>query len=102
MGGKFMELKDFIGKIVISTSTNKRYRLHRITSPYIDVESELPNSGGYPSHYRFDCINGDPFSSGTLVFEDQSLTEPFKAAYQAYCNTEDARWENYGYYMRKY
>ena len=97
-----MELKDFIGKIVISTSTNKRYRLHRITSPYIDVESELPNSSGYPSHYRFDCINGDPFSSGSLVFEDQSLTEPFKAAYQAYCSTEDARWENYGYYMRKY
>ena len=97
-----MELKDFIGKIVISTSTNKRYRLHRITSPYIDVESELPNSSGYPSHYRFDCINGDPISNGNLMFEDQSLTEPFKAAYQAYCSTEDARWENYGYYMRKY
>ena len=70
-----MELGQFIGKIVISTSTNKRYRLHRITSPYIDVESEQPNSSGYHSHYRFNCINDDPISNGNLVFEDQSLTE---------------------------
>ena len=96
-----MELKQFIGKIVISTSTNKRYRLHRITSPYIDVESELPNSSGYHSHYRFDCINGDPISRGYLRFEDESLTEPFKVAYCTYCRTQDAYWETYGYYMRR-
>ena len=96
-----MELGQFIGKIVISTSTNKRYRLHRITSPYIDVESEQPNSSGYPSHYRFDCINGDPITNGNLVFEDQNLTEPFKKAYSDYCRSMDGYWEDYGYWMRK-
>ena len=96
-----MELKQFIGKIVISTSTNKRYRLHRITSPYIDVESEQPNSSGYPSHYRLDCINGDPITNGNLVFEDQNLTEPFIKAYSAYCRSMDGYWEDYGYWMRK-
>ena len=96
-----MELKQFIGKIVISTSTNKRYRLHRITSPYIDVESEQPNSSGYPSHYRFNCINGDPISNGSLVFEDQSLVESFQKAYTAHCHSTDGYWEDYGYWMRK-
>ena len=96
-----MELKQFIGKIVISTVTKNRYRLHRITSPYIEVESEQPNSSRYPSHYRFDCINGDPFSNGSLIFEDQSLTEFFKKAYSDYCRSMDGYWEDYGYWMRK-
>ena len=96
-----MELKQFIGKIVISRSTKDRYRLHRITSPYIEVESELPNSSGYLSYYRFDCINGDPFSRGSLVFEDQSLTEPFKKAYKAHCLSTSGYLEDYGYWMRR-
>lgn len=96
-----MELKQFIGKIIISASTKNRYRLHRITSSYIDVESEQTNSSGCHSHYRFDCINGDPVSNGSLVFEDQSLTEPFKKAYFAYCHSTDGYWEDYGYWMRR-
>ena len=64
---------------------------------YIDVESELPNSSGYLSHYRFDCINGDPISNGDLIFADQSLLEPFKKAYEAYYHST----EDYGYWMRK-
>jgi hypothetical protein len=96
-----MELKQFIGKIVISTSTKNRYRLHRITSPYIDVEFEQPNSSGYHSHYRFNCINGDPISNGDLIFEDQSLSEPFKKVYTAHCRSMDGYWEDYGYWMRK-
>lgn len=96
-----MDINQFIGKIVISTSTNKRYRLYHITSSYIDVESELPNSSGYLSHYRFDCINGDPISNGYLIFEDQSLTEPFKNAYSAYCRSMDGYWEDYRYWMRR-
>ena len=96
-----MELNQFIGKVVISTSTNKRYRLHRITSPYIEVESERPNSSGYPSHYRFNCIDGDPVSNGTLVFEDPGLSEQFKKAYAEYCRSTDGYWEDYGYWMRR-
>ncbi len=96
-----MELSQFIGKIVISTETRNRYHLYCITSPYIDVESEKPNSSGYPSHYRFNCINGDPISNGHLVFDDQSLTEPFKKAYSAYCRSMDGYWEDYEYWMRR-
>lgn len=96
-----MELKDFIGKIVISSERKTKYVLTKITAPEISVRTEKPNERGYYSHYRWDTINGDPISNGYLVFEDQSLTESFKAAYNAHCSTEDARWENYGYYMRK-
>ena len=96
-----MILKDFIGKVVISTYTNTRYVLTKITAPEISARSENPNELGYHSHYRWETINGDPISNGDLVFEDQSLTELFKAAYNAYCHTEAARWENYGYYMRR-
>lgn len=46
-----------------------------------------------------EVIGREVKENGNLVFEDQSLTEPFKAAYNAYCHTEDARMENYGYYM---
>ena len=96
-----MELEQFIGKIVISTSTKKRYIIDKITSPYVGVRSEKPDSGGYPSHYRFDCINGDPITNGSLVFEDQSLTEHFKAAYNSYCHSKDAYYEEAGFWMRK-
>ena len=96
-----MALSQFIGKTVISASTNKRYRLHSITSPYIDVKSEEPESNGYLSHYRFNCINGNPISNGDLIFEDRNLTEPFKKAYSAHCRSMDGYWEDYGYWMRK-
>jgi hypothetical protein len=96
-----MELNQFIGKVVIKNSSKERYRLCRITSPCIEVESEKPNSSGYPSHYIFNCINGDPISRGILVFENPNLTEPFKEAYNAHCRSEDGYWEDYGYWMRK-
>ena len=96
-----MELRCFIGKIVTSKNTNQRYMISEITSPYIEVKTEKPNSSGYPSTYRFETINGDPISNGVLIFEDQSLTEPFKAAYRVYCRTKDAYWEDYGYWLRK-
>ena len=96
-----MELKDFIGKVVISSYSKTRYVLTEITAPEISVRTEKPNERGYYSHYCWETINGDPISKGDLVFEDLSLTEPFKAAYNAYCRTEDAYWENYGYYMRE-
>ena len=96
-----MELKDFIGKVVVSTSTKKRYVLTAITAPEIKVRTEKPNRMGYYEHYCWETINSDPITSGILVFEDASLTEPFKEAYEAYSHTEDARWENYGYWLLK-
>ncbi len=96
-----MELKDFIGKIVISPTTKKRYVLYEITAPKIKAWTEKPEPNGHYCCYCWETINGDPISNGYLVFEDESLTEPFKIAFDAYCRTEDARWEDYGYWLHK-
>lgn len=96
-----MELKDFIGTVVIHAQTGERYRLHEITAPYIEVVTEKPGSSGYRAHYVYEVINEDPISDGKLVFEDPTLTPLFRKRYEAYCRTEDARWENYAYWMHK-
>lgn len=96
-----MELRSFIGKVVVSTERKERYVLKEITAPKIVVRTEKPNKLGYYSFYGWETINGDPISRGYLKFEDESLTELFRLAYNAYCKTKDAYWESYGYYMRK-
>lgn len=96
-----MQISDFVGKAVIEAKSKKRYILKEITSPYITVSEEQTNENGYRSSYRWSTINGDPITTGTLVFEDTSLTEPFKKAYDTYCHSKDAYWEEYGYWMRK-
>lgn len=96
-----MDLKKFVGQVVISSVTKRRFILKNITAPEIGVVSETPGTSGYPEHYVYGTINGDPISTGTLVFENPALTEPFKAAYKAYCRTEAAYWESYGYWMRR-
>ena len=96
-----MEIKEFIGKIVINAKTKERYILSKVTSPYIEVKTVKLNEYGCPSCYRFETINGDPFTNDVLVFEESALTEPFKKAYDEYSRSEDAYWEEYGYWMRK-
>lgn len=100
-GSGIMELEDFIGKVVIRTSDKKQMILTEITSPKIGAKTVELGTHGHPHHYCWETIGGDPFSNGHLVFEDTSLAEPFKKAYDAYCRTEDAYWESYGYWMRK-
>jgi hypothetical protein len=73
-----MEIKDFIGKVVISARTKERYILTKVASPYIEVKTEKLNEYGGRSCYRFETINGDPFTRGVLVFEDASLMLPFQ------------------------
>lgn len=94
-----MELKDFIGKVVIQAVTGKRYVLKEITSPYIAVKDENNSNSGISILY--DTINGDPIKRGILVFEDPKLAEPFKLVYEAYCHTKDAYYEEIGYWMRR-
>ena len=96
-----MELKDFIGKIVIRATDKKRLFITEITAPKIVAQTIEKDVYGHYTCYSWETINGDPITNGYLIFEDKSLTEPFKKAYDAYCRTEDAYWENYGYYMRK-
>ena len=95
-----MELKDFIRKVVISTTTNTRYILTKIHAAYITVGTVKLNAYGTRDSYLFKTENGDPFSNGTLRFEDESLTEPFKQAYNEYCRAEDGRAEAYLYWVR--
>jgi hypothetical protein len=95
-----MELKDFIRKVVISTKTNTRYILTKIHAAYITVGTVKLNVYGARDSYLFKTENGDPFSNGTLRFEDESLTELFKQAYQEYCRSEYGRAEAYLYWVR--
>ena len=95
-----MEVKDFVGKIVVSPSTKKKYILTAITSPEIRAKTVELNSCGYPSHYVWKTINSDPFADGRLVFEDESLGKKFKEVYDQYCHSKDAYLEEYGYWMR--
>ena len=97
-----MELKDFIGKIVIRATDKKRLFITEITAPKIVAQTIEKDVYGHYTCYSWETINGDPITNGYLIFEDESLTVPFiKEAYDEYCRTEDAYWENYGYYMRK-
>ena len=94
-----MDIKNFIGKAVIEKESGKRFILKEITSPYIAVKEENNVNSGISIIY--DTINGDPFEKGILIFEDRTLTEPFKAAYDAYCRTPNAYYEEIGYWMRR-
>ncbi len=96
-----MQLQEFVGKVVISTATSRRYVLTQITVPYIVVTVEQADAQGNCASYRWDTVNGDPISSGALVFEEAALTKPFQVAYEAYCRSQEGRWEEYGYWMRK-
>ena len=94
-----MELKDFVGKVVISTKTRTRYILTKIHAVYIQVGTEKLNEYGTRSSYLFKTENGDPFSRGVLSFEDVSLTEAFKQAYNEYCRSEFGRAEAYWHWL---
>ncbi len=96
-----MELKEFINKVVVNTTTNRRFLLQEITEPEIKVMTVEPDERGIYTWYAYRTINGDPFATGRLVFEDPALAEPFREAYDAYCKTEDAYWESFDYWMRR-
>ena len=96
-----MELESFIGKVVVSSKTKKRYVIYKITSPEILVRDELPDENGNRKCFGFATINTDPITNGALMFEDKNLTEPFKMAFSDYCHSSDAYWEELGYWMRR-
>ena len=96
-----MDLKSFIGQVVLDVSTGKRLVLKEITSPYLKVISERPEAHGYHSTYIYDTINGDPIRTGVLRFENSALTGLFQRAYAAYCHTQDAHYEEMGYWLRR-
>ena len=96
-----MELKAFVGQVVVNTATQGRFRIVQITSPEIKVVTLEPDQSGHYTFYTYPTINADPFAAGRLVFEDPALAQPFREAYDAYCRTTNAFWEEYGYWMRR-
>ena len=96
-----MELKEFIGKVVICRKTNRKYTIREITAPEFVVQDINKNAYGTYSTYCYENQNGDPVSRGLLDFEDASLKEPFIEAFAKYDATEDAKWERYSYWLYK-
>ena len=96
-----MELRDFLGKVVINTESKRKFVLRQITAPCIMASTVEKDARGKCASYCWATINGDPISNGILIFEDDSLTEQFIAAYNAYSNTQAAYFEEIGYWMRK-
>lgn len=94
-----MEIKDFIGKVLIESKSKKRYVLKEITAPYIAVKEEENANSGISIIY--DTINGDPFERGVLRFEDAAQNALFRAVYDAYCHTKDAYYEQMEFWMRR-
>ena len=50
--------------------------------------------------YRYSTLEGDPFSNGDMVFEDETLLEPFKAAFEEYCQSAEGHKTEYDYWSR--
>ena len=96
-----MQLKDFIGKVVIGKENRWRYVLHRIDAVDIAAQALPPHSGFYVWRTGTGPYD-NAIARGTLEFEDPSLYEPFKALYEAYGHSEEARIERYMYYMMHY
>lgn len=96
-----MELNEFINQPVINTHSGRRFLIYRITAPKIEVVTPSPDADGHYTFYGYPTINGDPIANGTLVFENETLKEPFLAAFDAYCRSENGYWEEFAYWMRK-
>ena len=68
-----MELKDFIGKIVIRATDKKRLFITEITAPKIVAQTIEKDVYGHYTCYSWETINGDPITNGYLIFEDKSF-----------------------------
>ena len=57
-----MDIKDFIGKVVIGTKTQTRYILTKIHAAYITVGTVKLNAYGTRNSYLFKTDYQDPFT----------------------------------------
>ena len=92
-------MNEFVGKVVVSTESKKRFVLTSITAVEITARAENLNDRGVYDTYSWSTLNSDPISGGQLVFEDASLKEAFLKAFEAYCNSAEGRWERYEHYF---
>ena len=91
-------MKEFVGKVVVSTESKKRFVLTGITAVEMTARAENLNDRGFYDTYSWSTLNSDPISRGQLVFEDASSKEAFIKAFEAYCNSAEGRWERYEHF----
>jgi hypothetical protein len=99
-----MKIKDFIGKVVKSKNTGKKYVLYEIDGVAITVREVEKNQYGTYSTYCWKTGTApydNAIAKGELVFEDEKLTELFRECYENYIHTE-GRYDQYFYYSMKY
>jgi hypothetical protein len=96
-----MEIKDFIGKEVMSTNSKQHYIIEKIDGTFISARATKPSENGTYAHYRW-MTGTAPYDNaivaGELVFIDETLFEPFKEIYEEYRMT-DGRYDAYFYNM---
>ena len=76
-----MELKEFIGKVVICRKTNRKYTIREITAPEFVVQDINKNAYGTYSTYCYENQNGD---YGQWTFY-QTAGGRYAATLLAYC-----------------
>jgi hypothetical protein len=99
-----MNIKEFIGKEVISRELRKKYVITEIDGVAIVTREEKPNQYGTYATYSWKTGTApydNAIANGTLDFVDQTLKEPFREAYETYLHT-DGRYDQYFYYSMKY
>ena len=94
-----MNKKDYVGKVVISAETKNRFVLTEIHAAYICVGTEKLNVYGTRDCYMFKIDNEDPFTSGALYFEEETLNEKFKKEYKEYRFSKAGSAEAWMYWM---
>ena len=92
-------MKEFVGKVVVSTESKKRFILTGITAVEMTARAENLNDRGFYDTYSWSTLNSDPISRGQLVFEDASLKEAFIKAFEAYSKSAEGRWERYEHFF---
>ena len=99
-----MKISGFIGKVVIDTTTNKRYVIDNIDGVFICVNNEKPNDSGLYSSLRYQtgtAPNDNAVANGRLRFVEEGLNELFINAYYEYCCNE-GKYDQYLYYCSKF
>lgn len=98
-----MDIKEFIGKEVVSMESGKRYILVKIDGVEISAREKIPNQYGNYATYCWKTGTApydNVIAKGTLIFVEQSLQEPFCEAYEIYQHTE-GKYDQYCYYSMK-
>ena len=91
-------MNEFVGKVVVSAESKRRFVLTSITAVEMKARAENLNERGVYDTYSWITVNSDPISRGELVFEDASSKEAFIKAFEAYCNSAEGRWERYEHF----